>query len=54
MKFLRLIATTGRSAGWGARHDLARLLGYGRDLALALWAIAVLAFCILGLVGALR
>ncbi|HWW33207.1 MAG TPA: hypothetical protein VNY70_07565 [Steroidobacteraceae bacterium] len=37
-----------------ARHGLSRLLGYGRDLMLAAWAIGVLAFCVLGLAGAMR
>ena len=52
MQFLRLIAMAPRSAG--ARHGLVRLLGYGRDLMLAAWAIGVLAFCVLGLAGAMR
>ncbi|HUL47666.1 MAG TPA: hypothetical protein VLV25_11255 [Steroidobacteraceae bacterium] len=34
--------------GRGARYGLVRLLGYGRDLMLAVWAIGVLAFCVLG------
>ena len=52
MQFLRLIAMAPRSAG--ARHGLRRLLGYGRDLMLVAWAIGVLAFCVLGLAGAMR
>jgi hypothetical protein len=31
-----------------------RLLGFGRDVMLAVWAIGVLAFCVLGLAGAMR
>jgi len=31
-----------------------RVLGCGRDLLLALWAIGVLAFCVLGLAGAMH
>lgn len=52
MQLLRLIAMDPRNAA--ARHALSRLLGYGRDLMLAAWAIGVLAFCVLGLAGAMR
>jgi hypothetical protein len=53
MHFLRHIAMNSGSHGRGARHGLVRLLGYGRDLMLAVWAIGVLAFCVLGLAGAM-
>ena len=52
LRLLRLIAMDSRNAT--ARHGLSRLLGYGRDLMLAAWAIVVLAFCVLGLAGAMR
>jgi hypothetical protein len=42
-----------RAAGGCARYGLVRLLGYGRDVFLAVWAIGVLAFCVLGLAGAM-
>ena len=43
-----------RCDGCGGRHGLKRLLGYGRDFMLAAWAIGVLAFCVMGLAGAIR
>ncbi len=54
MRFLRQIATHPRCPDCGARHGLGRLLGLGRNLTLAAWAIGVLAFCVLGLAGAMR
>jgi len=53
MHFLRQLALDSRCHGCGARHGLMRLLGYGRNLMLAVWAIGVLAFCVLGLAGAM-
>lgn len=50
--FLRQLATHPHCPACGAR--LVRLLGLGRDLMLAVWAIGVLAFCVLGLAGAMR
>jgi len=52
MQFLRLDAIDPRSAT--LRHGLSRLVGIGRDLMLAAWAIGVLAFCVLGIAGAMR
>ena len=54
MNFLRHIAMNPRCDGCGVRHGLVRLLGFGRDVMLAVWAIGVLAFCVLGLAGAMR
>jgi hypothetical protein len=53
MHFLRPIAMNPACHGRSARYGLVRLLGYGRDLMLAAWAIGVLAFCVLGLAGAM-
>jgi hypothetical protein len=54
MNFLRHIAMNSRCDGCGARHGLAGLLGFGRDVMLAAWAIGVLGFCVLALAGAMR
>jgi len=35
-------------------YFMRQMLGYGRDLMLTLWAVGVLAFCVLGLAGAIR
>jgi len=35
-------------------HFMRQMLGFGRDLVLATWAIGVLAFCVLGLAGAIH
>ena len=43
-----------RFTGRGARRACASLLGYGRNLVLAAWAIGVLAFCVMGLASAMR
>jgi hypothetical protein len=53
MYFLRHIAMNPACHGRGARYGLVRLLGYGRSVLLAVWAIGVLAFCLLGLAGAM-
>jgi hypothetical protein len=53
MHVLKNIAMNSRGRGRGARYGLVRLLGYGRDVVLAVWAIGVLAFCVLGLAGAI-
>jgi hypothetical protein len=42
------------SQGESVMQFMRRVLGYGRDLMLALWAIGVLAFCVLGLAGAMH
>jgi hypothetical protein len=42
------------SQGESVMQFMQRVLGYGRDLMLALWAIGVLAFCVLGLAGAMH
>ena len=42
------------SQGESAMHFVRQVLGYGRDFVLAMWAIGVLAFCLLGLAGAIR
>ena len=42
------------SQGESVMQFMRRVLGYGRDLLLALWAIGVLAFCVLGLAGAMH
>jgi len=42
------------SQGESAMHFMRQVLGYGRDFVLAMWAIGVLAFCVLGLAGAIR
>jgi len=39
--------------GCGAGHGLVRLLGIGRNLMLAVWAIGALAFWVPGLAGAM-
>ena len=31
-----------------------QILGFGRDFALTVWAVGVLAFCVLGLAGAIH
>ena len=54
MDFLRHMAMNSRCNGCGGRHGLARLLGYGRAFLLAVWAIGVLAFCVMGLAGAIH
>ena len=53
MHFLKHIAMNPRCHGCGARHGLMHILGYGRDLMLTVWVIGVLAFCVLGLAGAM-
>ena len=53
MHILRHIADS-HCAACGPHHGLGRLLGYGRALLLAVWAIGVLAFCVLGLASAMR
>jgi hypothetical protein len=53
MHVLKSIAMNSRCHGCGARHGLVRLLGYGRDLMLAVWAIGVLAFCVAGVAEAM-
>jgi hypothetical protein len=53
MQFLGHFALCSRCHGCGARHGLVRLLGYGRDLLLAVWAIGVLAFCVAGVAEAM-
>jgi len=35
-------------------YFMRQMLGCGRDLMLAAWAIGVLAFCVLGLAGAIH
>ena len=35
-------------------HFMRQMLGFGRDFVLAAWAIGVLAFCVLGLAGAIH
>ena len=42
------------SQGESVMQFMRRVLGCGRDLLLALWAIGVLAFCVLGLAGAMH
>ena len=54
MHFLGHTVMDSRWTGRDARRALAALLGYGRDLALAAWAIGVLAFCLMGLASAMR
>lgn len=53
MHFLRHIANS-RCAACGPHFGLGRLFGYGRAFLLVLWAIGVLAFCVLGLASAMR
>jgi len=53
MHFMKHIAMNSRCQGCGARHGLVRLLGYGRDLMLAMWAVGILAFCVAGLAEAM-
>ena len=53
MQFLKDIVMNSAGHARGARYWLVRLLGYGRDLVLAVWAVGVLAFCVLGLAGAM-
>ena len=53
IKGLLLLATGPHLAGRGARYRLTRALAFGRDLALALWVVGVLAFCTLLIAGAI-
>jgi hypothetical protein len=53
MQFMKHVAMNSRCHGCGAGHGVVRLLGYGRDVMLAVWAIGVLAFCVVGLAEAM-
>ncbi|HVP32730.1 MAG TPA: hypothetical protein VMT09_03700 [Steroidobacteraceae bacterium] len=54
MHFLGQTVLDSRWTGRDARRTLASLLGYGRNLVLVAWVIGVLAFCLMGLAGAMR
>ncbi|HXY95943.1 MAG TPA: hypothetical protein VEH00_03135 [Steroidobacteraceae bacterium] len=53
MQVMKHLAMNARCHGCGARRGLVQLLGYGRDVMLAVWAIGVLAFCVAGLAEAM-
>jgi len=53
MRGLLDLAMSPRCPECGARHGLAQLLGFGRNVMLALWMVGALALCATLLVGAM-